>query len=107
MALREQKKNTVLGTSVKSKWRAMRGIQIHGVGALPAIGAKLNIHEFDYAKNQTIYEENGVVIKSFPAVHQFDGPVSFRLSGMDCPLFTQVTLPQAKFLSIMQKMLML
>ena len=49
------------------------------VGALPAIGAKLNIHEFDYAKNQTIYEENGVVIKSFPAVHQFDGPVSFRL----------------------------
>ena len=36
-------------------------------------------HEFDYAKTAVIYEENGVTIKSFPAIHIRDGSVSFRL----------------------------
>ncbi len=27
----------------------------------------------------SIYDKNGVVIKSFPAIHIYDGPVSFRL----------------------------
>ena len=49
------------------------------VGALPAIGAKINIHEFDYSKTHVIYENNGVTISSFPAVHLFDGAVSFKL----------------------------
>ncbi len=48
-------------------------------GFLPAIGAEINVHEFDYAKAQVVYERNGVVISSFPAVHICDGPVSYRL----------------------------
>ena len=49
-------------------------------GAFVASGQELEVHEFDYrAENAVIYEENGVTIRSFPAVHAFDGPVSFRL----------------------------
>ena len=49
--------------------------------SLPASeGFKINIHEFDYKKNPGIvYDKNGVVIKSFPAVHTIDGAVSYRL----------------------------
>jgi ribonuclease Z len=43
-------------------------------------GAFLNVTEFDYrAVNNVIYEENGVVIRTIPAIHIFDGPVSFIL----------------------------
>ena len=49
------------------------------VGALPAIGAEINIHEFDYSKTHVVFEENGVKITSFPAVHLFDGAVSLKL----------------------------
>lgn len=49
------------------------------VGYLPAIGAQVEIHEFDFARTGPIYEANGVTITSFPAVHIFDGPVSLRL----------------------------
>ncbi|MBN9082401.1 MAG: MBL fold metallo-hydrolase [Rhizobiales bacterium] len=48
-------------------------------GLLPASGADVEVHEFDYSKVQTIYERNGVRIISFPAVHIYDGPVSLRL----------------------------
>ena len=37
-------------------------------------------HEFDFKGiNKVIYEENGVVIRSIPAIHAGDGPVSFIL----------------------------
>ena len=49
------------------------------VGALPAIGAEVNVHEFIYSKTHVVYNQNGVRIISFPAVHQYDGPVSLRL----------------------------
>lgn len=43
-------------------------------------GFKLEVHPVDYHKNPSIvYNENGVVIRSFPAVHVMDGPVSYRL----------------------------
>ena len=43
-------------------------------------GYFLEAHEFDYrGVNQIIYEENGVTIRSFPAIHSLDGPVSFSL----------------------------
>jgi len=43
-------------------------------------GFKVDVHEFDYkAENAVIYEENGVTIRSFPAIHSIDGPVSFSL----------------------------
>ncbi len=43
-------------------------------------GAFLDVTEFDYtAVNQVIYEENGVTIRTIPAIHIFDGAVSFIL----------------------------
>ena len=40
----------------------------------------ITVHEFDYKQeNQIIYEENGVTVRSFPAIHAGDGPVSFIL----------------------------
>jgi ribonuclease Z len=47
-------------------------------------GGQLEIHEFPYdADNEVIFEENGVVIKSFPAIHAIDGAVSFILEWND------------------------
>ena len=44
------------------------------------IPGEIIVHEFDYrAINEVIYEEQGVTIRSFPAVHSGDGPISFSL----------------------------
>ena len=44
------------------------------------VPGSITVHEFDYkAVNQVIYEENGVVVRSFPAIHAGDGPVSLVL----------------------------
>lgn len=43
-------------------------------------GAFLKVTEFDYtAVNKVIYEKNGVTIRTIPAIHIFDGAVSFIL----------------------------
>jgi ribonuclease Z len=43
-------------------------------------GYHLEVHEFDYkGMNQIVYQENGVTIRSFPAIHSLDGPVSFSV----------------------------
>jgi ribonuclease Z len=49
-------------------------------GRLPASGGKVVVHEFDFkAENQIVYQENGVTVRSWPANHVIDGPVSFSL----------------------------
>jgi ribonuclease Z len=41
---------------------------------------RFEIHEFDYkAENAVVYQENGVTIRSWPAIHAGDGPVSYSL----------------------------
>ena len=41
---------------------------------------RMEVNEFDYkGENATIYEQNGVTIRSFPAIHGIDGSVSFSL----------------------------
>jgi ribonuclease Z len=46
----------------------------------PAPG-KITVTEFDYtAENAVVYQENGVTIRSIPAIHAGDGPVSFILA---------------------------
>jgi len=41
-------------------------------------GYKMEVTEFDYmGMNDIIYQDNGVMIRSFPAIHSLDGPVSF------------------------------
>jgi ribonuclease Z len=43
-------------------------------------GLFLEVTEFDYRGiNEVIYQENGVTIRSIPAIHIYDGPVSFIL----------------------------
>ena len=37
------------------------------------------VEEFDYSTPGVVYEENGVTITAFPAIHILDGPVSYRL----------------------------
>jgi len=48
-------------------------------GRAPMSSYAIKVHEFDYAKEQVVYDRNGVVIRSFPAVHVMDGPVSYSL----------------------------
>ncbi|WP_282170937.1 guanitoxin biosynthesis MBL fold metallo-hydrolase GntH [Ruegeria atlantica] len=49
-------------------------------GALPDEGAKLEVTEFDYMQeNEIVYQDNGVTIRSWPAIHSLDGSVSYSL----------------------------
>ncbi len=49
-------------------------------GNVNTLGLELEVTEFDYkAVNQVVYEENGVTIRSFPAIHAIDGSVSYTL----------------------------
>ncbi len=42
------------------------------------VPGQIKVHEFDYkAVNNVIYDENGIVVRSIPAIHTGDGPVSF------------------------------
>jgi len=47
-------------------------------GNVDTRGLELQVTEFDYrGVNEVIYQENGVTIRTIPAIHAFDGPVSF------------------------------
>ena len=53
-------------------------------GNVNTVGFEIEVNEFDYrGENQVIYQENGVTIRSLPAVHALDGPVSFVLEWND------------------------
>jgi len=73
-------------------------------GAFVASGQELVVHEFDYrVPGQVVYEKNDVTIRSFPAVHAFDGPVSYRLdwNGLSF-VFSSDTYPNKWFLEYAQ-----
>ena len=56
------------------------------------------VHEFDYKKPQVVYEENGVVIRSWPAIHAIDGSVSFSLEWAGLKfVFSSDTFPNTWF----------
>ncbi len=47
---------------------------------LSAEPGKITVEEFDYkAINKVVYQKNGVTIRSIPAIHAGDGPVSYIL----------------------------
>ena len=49
-------------------------------GVIDARGMELEVHEFPFdGVNEIIYNENGVIVRSIPAVHGLDGAVSFIL----------------------------
>jgi ribonuclease Z len=54
-------------------------IESRKVAGLPAGAGEMVVEEFDYSETQVVYEENGVTITAFPAIHILDGPVSYRL----------------------------
>ena len=42
------------------------------------VPGEIKVNEFDYkAENAVIYDKNGIVVRSIPAIHAGDGPVSF------------------------------
>jgi ribonuclease Z len=50
------------------------------VGKLDNRGRELEVNEFDYKGiNEVIYNENGVTVRSIPAIHAVDGAVSYVL----------------------------
>ena len=49
------------------------------LGQTDVRGFTTEVHEFDYRKEQVVFDENGVVIRSFPAIHAIDGSVSYAL----------------------------
>jgi ribonuclease Z len=49
------------------------------LGQTDVRGFTTEVHEFDYRKEQVVFDENGVVIRSFPAIHAIDGSVSYSL----------------------------
>ncbi|NRB18334.1 MAG: hypothetical protein HRU33_12380 [Rhodobacteraceae bacterium] len=53
-------------------------------GNVNTVGFEMEIHEFDYkGVGQVVFDENDVVIKSYPAIHAIDGPVSYTLEWND------------------------
>ena len=73
---------TELGTAYAvQKMKEMYTWDLAGrVGLVDFRGYSIEVDEFDYkAENAVIYENNGVTIRSFPAIHSLDGPVSFTL----------------------------
>ncbi|TWU14766.1 hypothetical protein CA54_36350 [Symmachiella macrocystis] len=65
------------------------------MGNVNTRGQKLEVNEFDYkAVNEVIYNENGVIVRSIPAIHAIDGCVSFILEWNDLKFaFTSDTFP--------------
>ena len=50
------------------------------LGVIPGGGGEIEMEEFDYRQvNEVVYEENGVTIRSWPAIHAIDGCVSYSL----------------------------
>lgn len=68
-------------------------------GRIPVTGMATEITEFDYRKEQVVYDENGVVIRAWPAIHAIDGPVSYSLTwnGMKF-VYSADTVPNKWFL---------
>jgi ribonuclease Z len=64
------------------------------------IPGQVTVNEFDYkGENIVVYQENGVIIRSWPAIHTGDGPVSYSLeyNGMKV-VFGGDTVPNTWFL---------
>ena len=62
-------------------------------------GYRMEVNEFDYKlENEPIYEENGVTIRTFPAIHSIDGSVSYSLewNGLKF-VFSSATYPNKWF----------
>ena len=74
------------------------------LGNIALQGLTIDVTEFDYrAVNAIIYEENGVTIRTIPAIHALDGPVSFILYWNDLKFaFSSDTYPNTWWIEYTQ-----
>ena len=50
------------------------------LGNLAESAGQMEVTEFDYKEaNHVVYQENGVTVRAWPAIHSIDGPVSYSL----------------------------
>ena len=70
------------------------------VGATDPRGYVMEVTEFDYkGVNAVVYQDNGVTIRSFPAIHSIDGSVSYSLEWNDLKfIFSSDTYPNNWFI---------
>jgi ribonuclease Z len=63
-------------------------------------GYRMEVNEFDYKLvNEPIYQENGVTIRTFPAIHAIDGSVSYSLEWKTLKfVFSSDTYPNKWFI---------
>jgi ribonuclease Z len=97
---------TELGTAYAiQKMQEMYTWDVAGrLGMTDTRGLAVVVHEFDYkGVNQVVYEENGVTIRSWPAIHAIDGPVSYSLewNGLKF-VFSSDTYPNEWFIEYAQ-----
>lgn len=74
------------------------------LGNIALQGLTIDVTEFDYrAVNAIVYQENGVTIRSIPAIHALDGPVSFILEWNDLKfVFSSDTYPNTWWIEYTQ-----
>jgi len=74
------------------------------MGNINLQGLTIDVTEFDYrAVNAIIFQENGVTIRSIPAIHALDGPVSFILEWNDLKfVFSSDTYPNTWWMEYTQ-----
>jgi ribonuclease Z len=48
-------------------------------GRMPSAGGHVEVTEFDYAEPSVVYDQDGVKVRAWPAVHTIDGAVSYSL----------------------------
>ena len=67
-------------------------------------GYRMDVTEFDFSgENQVVYEDNGVTIRSFPAIHSIDGSISYSLEWNDLKfVFGSDTYPNKWFIEYAQ-----
>ena len=68
-------------------------------GRLPAVAGQIEVNEFPHDKYSVVYEENGVKIAAWPAVHIMAGPVSYSLEWKNRKfVFSSDTFPNKWFI---------
>ena len=69
-------------------------------GRTPGKGYEAVVTEFDYTKTHTVFAQDGVTIRAWPAIHAIDGPVSYSLEWAGLKLvFSSDTAPNKWMLS--------
>ena len=68
-------------------------------GRLPTVAGQIVVNEFPHNEYSVVYEENGVKISAWPAVHIMAGPVSFSLEWKNRKfVFSSDTFPNKWFI---------